>query len=112
MPVARSDIRRTSLLRKFLSYDATFRDNLHRSLYGLPGFQVLTVTTSEERIATCVEVLRELPHAHDVAKRFLFAAKSAVEVGVQAPLLAMSWASATGKTLKGISRSKLIVACR
>jgi len=75
MPVARGDLRRTSLLRKFLSYDATFRDNLHRRLYGLPGFQVLTVTTSEERIGTCVEVLEELLHTRDAAKRFLFAVK-------------------------------------
>jgi hypothetical protein len=75
MPVARSDLRRTSLLRKFLSYDATFRDNLHRRLYGLPGFQVLTVTTSEERIGTSVQVLEELLHTRDAAKRFLFAVK-------------------------------------
>jgi hypothetical protein len=100
MPVARSDLRRTSLLRKFLSYDATFRDNLHRSLYALPGFQVLTVTTSEERIGTCVEVLRELAHARDGVKRFLFAAKSVQEVDGMAPILAMSWMSGSGKMIK------------
>lgn len=75
MPVARSDIRRTSLLRKFLSYDATFRDSLHRSLYGLPGFQVLTITTSEKRISRCLEVLDDVA-AHKGAKRFLFSMKS------------------------------------
>jgi hypothetical protein len=110
MPVARSDIRHTSLLRKFLSYDATFRDNLHRNLFGLPGFQVLTVTTSEERIATCVEVLRELTHTRDAAKRFLFAAKPVPEAGGMAPIFAMSWMSGTGKTMKVISGA--IVACR
>ena len=97
MPVARSDIRRTSLLRKFLSYDATFRDNLHRRLYGLPGFQVLTVTTSEERIATCVEVLQEFAHARDVAKRFLFVAKPAAKATDRASLLAIEWTSGVGK---------------
>jgi hypothetical protein len=72
MPVARSDIRRTSLLRKFLSYDATFRDKLHRSLYGLPGFQVLTVTTSEKRVDHCIDILAEVTEASVTAKRFLF----------------------------------------
>lgn len=75
MPVARSDLRRTSLLRKFLSYDATFRDSLHRSLYGLPGFQVLTVTTSEKRISRCLEVLNDVA-ARRGAKRFLFSTKA------------------------------------
>lgn len=77
MPVGRSDIRRTSLLRKYLSYDATFRDSLHRSLYGLPGFQVLTVTTSEKRVARCREILLEVASESRAAKRFLFASKGA-----------------------------------
>ncbi len=100
MPVARSDIHRTSLLRKFLSYDATFRDSLHRSLYGLPGFQVLTVTTSEERIASCVEVLRVLAHAHDVTKRFLFAEKAPPEADGLTSLLATPWTSASEKAMR------------
>lgn len=94
MPIARNDIHRTSLLRKFLSYDATFRDNLHRGLYNLPGFQVLTVTTSEERIATCLEVLGETMHPREVEKRYFFVAK---EAGVQVPLFTMSWMAGAGK---------------
>ena len=73
MPVARGDLRRTSLLRKFLSYDATFRDKLYRSLYGLPGFQVLTVTTSEKRSANCIHVLRNWIPWPGAARRFIFA---------------------------------------
>lgn len=83
MPVARGDIRRTSLLRKFLSYDATFRDSLHRRLYGLPGFQVLTVTTSEKRISRCLEVLDDVA-ARSGAKRVLFFIKAAAPVDVLA----------------------------
>jgi hypothetical protein len=90
MPVARGDLRRTSLLRKFLSYDATFRDSLHRRLYGLPGFQVLTVTTGEKRITRCRELLLEVAPECRAAKRFLFTVKPAAqEVCDQLSLFAM-----------------------
>ena len=35
MPVVRTDLRRTSFLRKFLSYAATYRDKLHSQRFGM-----------------------------------------------------------------------------
>jgi len=50
MPVFRRDIMQTSFMRKILSYADTFERGLANSRFGMKGFQVLTVTTSETRI--------------------------------------------------------------
>jgi len=42
MPVVRSGLAQSSILRKLVSYGATHRAGLHTAMYGLPNFRVLT----------------------------------------------------------------------
>lgn len=49
MPVARKNLLRTSLARKYLAYHAAWKQGLHARLFGFPNFRVLMVTRTEPR---------------------------------------------------------------
>lgn len=71
MPLVRTTLFYTSVARKLLAYHAGWRQALHRRLFGLPNFRVLTVTTTPERVEN---VLRVLPKTVPTGLRlFLFA---------------------------------------
>src|SRR3954447_21348801 len=42
MPVVRSNLAQSSILRKLIGYGATHRGGLHTAMYGLPNFRVLS----------------------------------------------------------------------
>lgn len=66
---------KSSLLRKFVVYAYAFRREVHKQEFGLPTFQVLTVTTNPKRVKEMQAMYRErlaIP-PHDVnPNRFLF----------------------------------------
>lgn len=76
MPVTRRDIRQTSYLRKILSYADTFERSLAERRFGMRGFQVLTVTTSEQRINAIQAAISTLTMKSFSANTFLFKTKS------------------------------------
>ena len=49
MPIERSDLRQTSIMRKVLAYNAVWQSKLHTSAFGWRNFRVLFVTSSSER---------------------------------------------------------------
>ena len=69
MPVARRSLSRSSFRRKLLAYEATWKQNIHRSRFGFHRFRVLTVTSSPERVEHLIEAARELERGHGL---FLF----------------------------------------
>ena len=88
MPVVRTNLRRTSFLRKFLSYAATYRDKLHSQHFGMDNFRVLTVTTSRARIDSLIAAYKE--HVADVPPNvFLFTDHESVVAADD--LFSLSW---------------------
>jgi DNA-binding Lrp family transcriptional regulator len=69
MPVRRAGLDRSSFYRKLLAYEATWKQNIHRTRFGWRRFRVLTVTTGEERMDHLIEACRNLKHGHGM---FLF----------------------------------------
>ena len=70
-PVVRSDLSsQNSMIRKFLSYEATWAQSVHQTEFGFHRFRVLTVTTSEKRVETLVNACQQLASGHGL---FLFA---------------------------------------
>ena len=69
MPITRSGLHHSSFHRKFLAYEATWLQELHRKQFGFHRFRVLTVTTSTERVAHLVTVCRTLERGQGL---FLF----------------------------------------
>lgn len=58
LPTNRSNyniIHRESIYRKILLYDQTFRQNLHKKLFGFPNARVIFVTTGRERAEHFIE---------------------------------------------------------
>lgn len=97
MPVTRRDIGQTSFLRKVLSYADTFERGLALRRFGMRGFQVLTVTTSAERIQTIQKAITNLSSTSFSANTFLFRAKG----DIQAPFpFHARWQNAKGVPTK------------
>jgi DNA-binding Lrp family transcriptional regulator len=60
MPIMRSDLDQTSICRKLLAYEATWAQNIHRHVFGIQRFRVLTVTMNPERVQGMIEACRKL----------------------------------------------------
>jgi hypothetical protein len=54
MPVVRSNLAQSSILRKLIGYGATHRGGLHTAMYGLPNFRVLTEAPGPTRVANMI----------------------------------------------------------
>jgi hypothetical protein len=54
MPVVRSNLAQSSILRKLIGYGATHRAGLHTAIYGLPNFRVLTEAPGGQRVANMI----------------------------------------------------------
>lgn len=62
----------SSILRKFVVYSAYFKSGKFRDEYGLPTFQVLTVTTTPERVALMQKMWKRRMPQPAPPSRFLF----------------------------------------
>ena len=72
MPVKRSGFERTSIFRKMLAYNESWRQRLHEQHFSISRFCVLFLTTSPERIETMIESNRHF-NAGKGSAQFLFA---------------------------------------
>jgi hypothetical protein len=91
MPVVRRRLTETSVYRKLLAYHATAAQGLQTELFGMKTFRVLTVTTSEKRLASLVEAAKKLPSLHGM---FLFADEALLPT---AGALTSDWMNARGE---------------
>lgn len=69
MPLTRRSLGQSSMLRKLLAYEATWRQGIHRERFQCSRFRVLVVTSSAERSYNLAEICAELPKARGL---FLF----------------------------------------
>jgi len=76
MPITRRDISQTSFMRKILSYADTFERGIATKRFGMKGFQVLTVTTSEGRIREIQKAIEGIKGKAFSANTFLFKSKT------------------------------------
>ena len=59
------------MLRKFVVYEAGWRQKAQTTIFGIPTFQVLTITTDPGRVEKMIEaVQKHLPESSPI--RFLF----------------------------------------
>ena len=54
MPVARRDLRQSSILRKLQAYQTMWKSKAHQTHFGWRNFRVLFVTTSQERVENMI----------------------------------------------------------
>ena len=76
MPIARgqdgADFSGTSIMRKLIAYAKAYTDDEHQKAFGFRGMRVLFLTTSEERVRTCIQAARDRFGSASVARLFLF----------------------------------------
>ena len=93
MPIDRSNLEQTSMLKKFLGYTAGKRAKLHQRQFDWKAFRVLIITNTPERVANLLTAVRERVHAdgHDL---FLVTDRTSLAT---ADILAHQWRDARGK---------------
>ena len=89
MPIARADLDVSSFKKKLLAYHHGHEAQRHVTLWGIPGFRVLTITTSKERMASMLDVVDAITGGKG-SNVFLFAAADQLSA---ADPLAFAWAS-------------------
>ena len=94
MPVERATLYQTSMLRKFIVYEAARQQGLHTSRYGWMNFRVLTITASKDRANTMRAVIQKNPSLKG-SPLFLFADHNTL---VQSDILSYSWRDSANKT--------------
>ncbi len=94
MPIERPLLTQSSFKKKLLTYHYGHEGKLHSKLWGIPGFRVLTITKSAERIASMIASLKEITRGKG-SNVFLFA-----DVGLLNRLhpLAAPWVTGKGET--------------
>ena len=76
MPVLRQNLLQTSMYRKFLAYEATWSQSIHRARFGFHRFRVLVVTESSDRVNSLVEACSKLERGRGL---FLFSEVESVK---------------------------------
>lgn len=93
MPVKRSSLHQTSMLRKFLAYESASSQGIHTRQFGWRNFRVLTTTSSAERADNMRALIaRTPPLKHSPV--FLFAAHDQLAAD---NILAHCWIDAAGR---------------
>jgi hypothetical protein len=93
MPVERSRLEQTSVLRKFLAYEATVRAGMHISRFGWKNFRVLITTSGPERERNMQMVLERTALTNG-SPLFLFHQASAI---LNSDILNLPWRDARGQ---------------
>lgn len=120
MPIIRKNFARTSFYRKLVAYEATWVRGIHKRRWGIPRFRVLTVTTSEERVASMASACSKLKRGHGLflfideaslksASTLAFVSAHTCKIWEYAPpaarlnnVLPMSWQQRSGKNIFGV----------
>jgi len=96
MPVVRSDLKQTSILRKLMTYYAGWKAKEHTSQYGWQNFRVLTVTNSAERVENMVAAVKDMTDGRG-SGIFLFAEAERLAEG---DILDCVWVNGRGEEVR------------
>jgi hypothetical protein len=92
MPIERASLSQTSILRKFLAYEASYRQWLHTSRFDWKNFRVLIKTTSQERANSMHALIQNTSEINGSAL-FLLSHQSAL---IQSDILTIGWSNSRG----------------
>jgi len=85
--------RQTSILSKLLTYHRAWRSKLHTERYSWENFRVLTVTTSEQRVKSMIDAVKEITEGRGSAL-FLFTTSEQLK---RADILSAEWLNGKGE---------------
>ena len=88
MPVWRSNLSQTSMYAKFLTYFHGHQAGFHTRTYGITNFRVLTCSTTAERTANMIAMIKK--HVAP-SNMFLFTHSAALQSA--SDVLSLAWTS-------------------
>jgi Replication-relaxation len=88
--------RQTSILSKLLTYHRAWRERQHVERFGWENFRVLTVTTSDTRVASMIEAVKAVTEGRG-SSLFLFATQNALTTS---DILDVEWTSGKGQRMR------------
>jgi len=89
MPITRGDLSQTSFYRKLLAYETTWAQNIHRRVFGIHRFRVLSITTNSKRVQKMIEACQRLKQGRGI---FLFTEVTAMQN--QSDIFLLQWQTA------------------
>jgi hypothetical protein len=92
MPVERADLSQSSFKKKLLAYHHGHEARQHVALWGIPGFRVLTLTSSADRLQSMIDALFDVTDGKG-SNAFMFATSDDV---LTAGPLALEWRTGKG----------------
>ena len=72
MPVKRSGFAKTSIYKKMVGYQESWKQKLFAELFGFKAVRVLTITKSQDRVASMVKLSQEMHPKKEGFRMFLF----------------------------------------
>jgi len=94
MPIDRSSLEQTSMLKKFLTYTAGKRAKLHQRQFDWKACRVLVVTNTPERVQNLLTAIRDRIH-HEGHELFLITDRASL---ADTDILAHQWHDALDRT--------------
>ena len=93
MPIERPSLSQSSFKKKLLTYHHGHEAKHHAELWGIPGFRVLTITKSEERVTSMIAAVKDITGGKG-SNVFLFAD---IEMHGRYNPLNLSWITGKGE---------------
>jgi hypothetical protein len=97
MPVRRTNLYRSSFLKKMVGYLASHKNGLFGKYFGFKKVRVLTVTKSDERIRSMIRVNKELHDLGNGYNLFLFTIHDKINIQRPKRIFRQIWISGQGK---------------
>ena len=104
MPVERRSLAQSSFKKKLLAYHHGHKAKQHTRLWGFPGFRMLTLIKSQERMGSMLKVLQAITGGKG-SNVFLFAHPEMLSLGLDP--LKTSWTSGKGQQTLLLDLSKM-----
>ena len=97
MPVKRVTFNRSSYFRHMVGYIASYRNRLYSQYWGFKNVRVLTVTGSEKRIQSMIDLNAELHPKKQGYGQFLFTHEKAINLDEKDNAFKEIWVDGTGQ---------------
>jgi hypothetical protein len=97
MPIRRTNFFRSSFYKKMVGYVASYKNDLFSEYFGLKKIRILTVTKSDDRIKSMIQVNKGLHDKGNGYNLFLFAKNDLINIDKSEKLFRQIWTNGQGK---------------
>ena len=97
MPIRRANFFRSSFYKKMVGYIASYKNEIFSEYFGFKKIRILTVTKSDDRIRSMIQVNKNLHGTGNGYNLFLFAKNELINIDKSEKLFGQIWINGQGK---------------